>query len=67
MLSIARAQSKLGDGAAAAKTFARAAVVERELRKPGLLRTVLGDWAEFLAESGDHKGAYALTREALAN
>jgi len=30
-----------------------------------MLRRVLGDWAEFLAQTGDHRAAYTLTREAL--
>lgn len=67
LLSVARAQWRLGDTAAAGHTYEQAAGVARELGKPALLRNVLGDWAEFLAEAGDHKAAYALTREALAS
>jgi tetratricopeptide (TPR) repeat protein len=67
LLSAARAQSQLGDKKAAGRTFEQAATVARELNKPGLLKNVLGDWAEFLAEEGDHKAAYALTREALTS
>ena len=67
LLSVARAQARLGDTAAAGQTYEQAATVARELAKPALLRNVLGDWAEFLAEAGDHKAAYALTREALAS
>ena len=66
MLSVARAQTHQGDTAAAGRTYEDAAKIARELGKPGLLRNVLGDWAEFMAESGDHKAAYTLTREALA-
>jgi tetratricopeptide (TPR) repeat protein len=67
LLSVARAQARLGDTAAAGQTYEQAAQAARELAKPALLRNVLGDWAEFLAEAGDHKAAYALTREALAS
>jgi len=66
MLSAARAQGRLGDTVAAGKTYEQAAEIARELGKPALLRNALGDWAEFMAESGDHKAAYTLTREALA-
>jgi len=66
MLSVARDQTHQGDTEAAAKMYEDAAKIARELGKPGLLRNVLGDWAEFMAESGDHKAAYSLTREALA-
>jgi len=66
MLSVARAQARQGDTVGAGQTYEEAARIARELGKPGLLRNVLGDWAEFMAESGDHKAAYTLTREALA-
>ena len=66
MLSAARAQARLGDTVAAGNTYEQAAEIARELGKPALLRNALGDWAEFMAESGDHKAAYTLTREALA-
>jgi transcriptional regulator with XRE-family HTH domain len=66
LLSAARAQARLGDAVAAGQTYEQAASIARELAKPALLRQALGDWAEFMAESGDHKAAYTLTREALA-
>jgi transcriptional regulator with XRE-family HTH domain len=66
LLSQARAKSALADKTGARETYEQAAQIARELNKPAMLRRVLGDWADFLAEDGDHKAAYALTREALA-
>jgi tetratricopeptide (TPR) repeat protein len=66
MLSGARAQAELGDTTGAATTYEQAAQMARDVGRPALLRNVLGEWAEFLAQSGDHKAAYSLTREALA-
>jgi transcriptional regulator with XRE-family HTH domain len=66
LMSQARAEAALGDTAAAQATYEQAAQIARELGKPAVLRRVLGDWADFRAEAGDHKGAYALTREALS-
>jgi tetratricopeptide (TPR) repeat protein len=66
LLSAARAEAALGNSAEARSTFEEAAKIARELQRPAVLRRVLGDWADFLAEAGDHRGAYALTREALA-
>src|SRR6185436_7347346 len=66
LLSVARAEARQGDTVGAGRTYQQAAQIARELGKPGLLRNVLGDWAEFMAEAGDHKAAYTLTREALA-
>jgi len=66
LVSAARAKAATADKAGAGTNYEQAAQLARDLNKPAILRRVLGDWAAFLAESGDHKGAYALTREALA-
>ncbi len=65
LMSQARAEAALGYAKAAQATYEQASQIARELGKPAVLRRVLGEWADFLAEAGDHKAAYALTREAL--
>jgi DNA/RNA-binding domain of Phe-tRNA-synthetase-like protein len=42
-----------------------AAALAREHARPQQLRDVLTEWSEILAELGDDKGAYRLSREAL--
>ena len=43
-----------------------AADLARASRVPNRLRDVLREWADLRADAGDHRGAYDLTREALA-
>jgi hypothetical protein len=46
--------------------FTRAADLARASGSRGRIREVLGAWSEMLAESGDLRRAYDLTREALS-
>lgn len=64
LLTEARGQRRQGESAQAIEALAAAADVARS-GPPARLREVLTEWSELLAESGDHEGAYALTREAL--
>jgi tetratricopeptide (TPR) repeat protein len=65
LITQARAQVALGKTEEADRTFERAADLAREARLRGVLRELLGQWAETLARAGQHERAYALTREAL--
>jgi tetratricopeptide (TPR) repeat protein len=65
VLTEARALRRAGRGDDAERTFAEAAEVARSSRVPHRLREVLREWADLRAESGDHRGAYELTSEAL--
>lgn len=65
MLTEARALRQAGRTDDAESRFAEAAAVAREGRAPNRLREVLREWADLRAESGDHRGAYELTSEAL--
>ena len=65
LITQARAQVALGATEEADRTFERAADLAREARLRGVLRELLGQWAETLAKAGQHERAYALTREAL--
>lgn len=66
MLTEARALRRAGRTAEAADRFAEAAAIARESRAPNRLREVLREWADLRAETGDHRGAYELTNEALS-
>jgi hypothetical protein len=65
MLTEARAMRVDGQLAEAEGKFAAAAALARTSRVPNRLREVLGEWADLRANSGDHRGAYELTSEAL--
>jgi transcriptional regulator with XRE-family HTH domain len=52
--------------ARATAAFDAAAELSRVGQRPGTLRRVLTEWADFCAARGDHERAFALTREALA-
>lgn len=65
MLTEARALRRAGRTAEAETRFGEAATIARESRAPGRLRDVLREWADLRAETGDHRGAYELTSEAL--
>jgi len=62
----ARLQREAGNLAAAEEGFAEAAGLARESGSAGRIREVLREWADLRADAGDHRGAYELSREALA-
>jgi transcriptional regulator with XRE-family HTH domain len=64
LLTEARAARARGDGARAADVLGAAVTLARTGPKPRL-REILSEWGELLAESGDLKRAYELSREAL--
>jgi tetratricopeptide (TPR) repeat protein len=66
MLTEARALRARGSGDEAEERYAAAAAVAREGQVASRIREVLREWAGMRAESGDHRGAYELTNEALA-
>ena len=66
MLTEARAQRAQGDTIGAEARYTEAADLARAGHSAGRTREVLREWAELRAELGDHRGAYELTREALA-
>jgi transcriptional regulator with XRE-family HTH domain len=55
-----------GDIEGADADFAKAADMARVSGSRGRIREVLGSWSDMLAESGDLRRAYDLTREALS-
>jgi len=65
-LTQARAMRADGQLEAAEQHFADAAAQARTSRVPTRLREVLREWADLRAATGDHRGAYELTSEALA-
>jgi transcriptional regulator with XRE-family HTH domain len=67
LLTRARALTSLDRTEEAKQAYERAAGLARSMSRPALRRRVLTEWAEFLAQSGDHRAAYALTREALGS
>jgi tetratricopeptide (TPR) repeat protein len=62
----ARTHAESGDVAAAEATYGEAAELARSGQSRARLRQVLREWAGLRAQSGDHRGAYELTSEALA-
>jgi len=66
MLTEARALRAQEDFERAAARYAEAAELARAGHSAGRTREVLREWAELRATLGDHRGAYELTREALA-
>ncbi|MGH2408242.1 MAG: tetratricopeptide repeat protein [Candidatus Limnocylindrales bacterium] len=65
LLSRARADRALGSGAAAAAGLAEAAAIARTSSRRRQLVAVLTEWADALAATGDLRGAYERSREAL--
>jgi alkylhydroperoxidase family enzyme len=61
-----RALRATGDLAGAERCFIDAAALARKSGTPARIREVLREWADLRATSGDHRGAYDLTREALS-
>ena len=66
LVTRARIRRQRGDRESADSDFARAAVLARASGSRGRIREVLSGWSEMLAESGDLRRAYDLTREALS-
>jgi tetratricopeptide (TPR) repeat protein len=66
MLTEARALRGQDDADGAEARYAEAADLARGGHSAGRTREVLREWAELRAMLGDHRGAYELTREALA-
>lgn len=66
MLTEARALRAKDDAAGAEERYQAAAELARGGHSAGRTREVLREWAELRATLGDHRGAYELTREALA-
>ena len=66
MLTEARARRARDETVAAEARYAEAADLARAGHSAGRTRDVLREWAELRATLGDHRGAYELTREALA-
>ncbi len=64
LLTGARAARASGDVDNARDVLAAAAELARSGPRPRL-RDILTEWSELLAETGDHQGAYRLSREAL--
>lgn len=65
LMTAARAAAALGQAEEAGRRYQSASDLARSLGRPGLLRRVLSEWADFLAARGEVDRAYALTREAL--
>jgi transcriptional regulator with XRE-family HTH domain len=66
LVTRAQIRWRCGAGESADGDFARAADLARASGSRGRIREVLGAWSEMLAESGDLRRAYDLTREALS-
>jgi len=66
LVTRARIRRRVGDRDGADADFSRSADLARASGSHGRIREVLGAWSEMLAESGDHRRAYELTREALS-
>jgi transcriptional regulator with XRE-family HTH domain len=63
--TLGRAQRTLGDVAAASASYELAVERARATASPGLVRAVLGEWADILAAAGEHERAFSLLREAM--
>jgi len=66
LVTRAQVRRRRGDIESADADFARAADLARASGSRGRIREVLGAWSEMLAESGNLRRAYDLTREALS-
>ena len=64
-MTLARADAAEGQRAASLALYERAADLARRTGSSARLREVLGEWAERLADVGEHERAFALMREAL--
>ncbi len=66
LVTRAQIRRQQGDRDGADGDFARAADLARAAGSRGRIREVLGAWSEMLAEGGDLRRAYDLSREALS-
>jgi tetratricopeptide (TPR) repeat protein len=66
LVTRAQIHRQRGDLSGADADFARAADLARASGSHGRIREVLFAWSEMVAESGDHRRAYELSREALS-
>jgi transcriptional regulator with XRE-family HTH domain len=66
LVTRAQVRRRQGDIGGADGDFARAAELARASGSRGRIREVLGAWSEMLAETGELRRAYELTREALS-
>jgi transcriptional regulator with XRE-family HTH domain len=64
-LSLGHAQRDAGDLEAASLTLEHAAGQAQDMGRRGQLQAVLGAWSDVMAELGDMKRAYELSRQAL--
>lgn len=64
--TLGRTERALGNVAAALRTYERAAERARAGGNAGVIRTALGEWAEALAEAGEHARAFVVLREAMS-
>ena len=65
LVTLARADAAEGQRAASLALYERAAELARRTGSSARLREVLGEWAERLADVGEHERAFELMREAL--
>ncbi len=66
LLTIARTEVAMGKSGEALAWYERAAASAHKLAAPqARVREVLGEWAELLANAGDHQQAFEMMREAL--
>lgn len=65
-LTDARALREAASAPEAEERYAQAAALARDGASPARIREVLREWADLRAASGDHRGAYELTSEALS-
>lgn len=65
LLTLARVERAEGHSSEALAAYERAAESARHVASADRLREALGEWAELLAEAGEHEKAFALMREAL--
>ncbi len=66
MLTEARALRQVGEHEEAEARYGDAAQLARDSGAVARLKEVLREWADLRADSGDHRGAYELSSEALA-
>jgi hypothetical protein len=55
----------MGDLRGAATVLEETAARAEELGRRGQLQMILGAWSDVLADLGDHRGAYRVSRRAL--
>lgn len=65
LLTLARVEKAEGHSTEALAAYERAAEAVRRGASAARLREVLGEWADVLADSGEHQKAFELMREAL--